>query len=61
MVAPLKTTKVRLMSFIIRIELNSNILADFNVLHQAMHAKGFSQTITSDDGVEYRLPKATYY
>jgi environmental stress-induced protein Ves len=48
------------MSFIIRIELASNVMADFNVLHQAMASKGFSQTIKSDGNTEYHLPRATY-
>lgn len=35
-------------------------MADFNVLHQAMESRGFTRTITSDQGNEYYLPRATY-
>ena len=48
------------MSFIVRIELASNVMSDFNTLHQAMANKGFSQTIVSDNNAEYHLPRATY-
>jgi len=49
------------MSYIIRIELASNLMADFNVLHQAMEACGFERTITGSDGKDYYLPRATYF
>lgn len=49
------------MSFIIRIELASNIMADFNILHQSMTTRGFVQTIKGSDGAEYYLPRATYF
>lgn len=49
------------MSYIIRIELNSMIMADFNLLHQAMQSKGFGHTIRGSDNKEYYLPKATYH
>jgi hypothetical protein len=48
------------MSYIVRIELDSNIMADFNVLHEEMRAHGFSRTIRSTDSKEYYLPRATY-
>lgn len=48
------------MSFVIRIELNDSTLSDFTILHQAMSSMGFSQKISSDDGKEYHLPRATY-
>jgi len=35
-------------------------MADFNVLHQAMAKKGFSQIIKSSENTEYHLPRATY-
>ncbi len=48
------------MSFIVRIELHSSNLNDFNMLHQVMSNKGFLQTITGTDGTDYYLPRATY-
>lgn len=47
-------------AYTIRIELDSNIYADFEILHNAMEMKGFKKTITSNDGVEYHLPRAEY-
>lgn len=49
------------MSYVIRIELSSNIMADFDVLHLAMKNKGFSRTIRASDNKDYYLPRATYY
>lgn len=49
------------MAYIIRIELASNLMTDFNVLHQAMEARGFQRTITGSDGKDYYLPRATYF
>ena len=48
------------MTYIVRIELASNIMADFNKLHQEMNVRGFSRTITSAGNKDYYLPKATY-
>ena len=48
------------MKYAVRVELNSGSMNDFNLLHQAMDNKGFSKIITSDDGRDYYLPKATY-
>lgn len=47
-------------SFTVRIELDSNVYSDFEILHRAMDASGFKKTIKSDDGVEYHLPRAEY-
>lgn len=47
-------------SFTIRIELNSNVYSDFEILHEAMTLNGFKKTIMSDGGVEYHLPRAEY-
>lgn len=33
----------------------------YDVLHQAMEDKGFSRTITGDNGTEYHLPPAEYF
>jgi len=55
-----KLQNIENMSYIARIELNSNILTDFALLHQAMSNNGFSQTIRASDGKDYYLPKATY-
>lgn len=46
--------------YIVRIELDSNIYADFEILHNEMSAKGFKKTIVSNNGVAYHLPKAEY-
>jgi hypothetical protein len=47
-------------SFTVRIELDSNIYSDFEILHRAMELSGFKKTIKADDGVEYHLPRAEY-
>jgi hypothetical protein len=47
-------------SFTVRIELDSNIYSDFEILHKAMELNGFKKTIKSDDGIEYHLPRAEY-
>lgn len=47
-------------TYTVRIELGSNNYPDFEILHNAMSAKGFEKTITSDDGIEYYLPRAEY-
>lgn len=52
---------IKHMSFIVRIELNSNMIADFDVLHRAMQSRGFGHTIRGDDNKDYYLPKATYH
>lgn len=47
-------------SFTVRIELDSNIYSDFEILHRAMELSGFKKTIKSDEGIEYHLPRAEY-
>jgi hypothetical protein len=49
-------------SFTVRVELHDNpTWGDYDTLHEAMEAEGFSRTIkNSDTGVEYRLPHAEY-
>ena len=46
--------------YIIRIELNSEAIQDFLVLHQEMENKGFERTIKTGLGKKYHLPRATY-
>jgi len=46
-------------SFTVRIELDSNIYSDFEILHKAMEINGFKKTISGTDG-EYHLPRAEY-
>jgi len=46
--------------FTTRVELHDAAAADYQTLHQAMKQEGFSQTITSDDGIEYQFPTAEY-
>lgn len=47
--------------FVTRIELYAASQSDYGVLHTAMAAEGFRQTITSGDGTVYQLPTAEYY
>ncbi|MDD3150758.1 MAG: hypothetical protein PHV68_07970 [Candidatus Gastranaerophilales bacterium] len=47
-------------SYTVRIELDSNVYSDFEVLHNAMKVNGFKKTIISSDGIEYYLPRAEY-
>lgn len=48
--------------FIVRVELYGGpSWQDYNHLHTAMERRGFVKTITSDKGVVYELPTATYY
>jgi len=46
-------------SFTVRVELDSNIYSDFEILHRAMELNGFKKTISGTDG-EYHLPRAEY-
>jgi hypothetical protein len=48
-------------AFMTRVELHSATWADYNTLHAAMEAQGFSRQITADDGQAYHLPTAEYY
>ncbi len=47
-------------SYTVRIELNSKVDSDFEILHGAMKINGFKKTIVSSGGIEYYLPKAEY-
>lgn len=46
--------------FTVRVELHQAAWADYETLHTAMEAKGFSRQIRSDDGIIYQLPLAEY-
>lgn len=47
-------------SFTTRVELQDASSEEYEVLHGAMEAKGFSRTIASNEGTEYYLPDAEY-
>ena len=47
-------------AFTIRVELHEADYDDYETLHAAMEAKGFSRFITSGKGVTYHLPTAEY-
>lgn len=47
--------------FLVRVELHSANYSDYETLHAQMRRSGFTQTISSDDGVTYHLPTAEYY
>jgi hypothetical protein len=46
--------------FTVRVELHAASYSDYETLHVAMERRGFSRTITSDDGRTYQLPTAEY-
>jgi len=46
--------------FTVRVELHDAKWEDYDVLHTAMEARGFSRMITSDDGQTYHLRWAEY-
>jgi len=46
--------------FIARVELHGASWQDYDKLHAAMEAAGFSRTITGDNGVTFHLPTAEY-
>jgi hypothetical protein len=48
------------MRYTTRVELHDATWSDYETLHSAMAAKGFSRQITSDDGATYDLPTAEY-
>lgn len=51
------------MRFTIRVELfdtNDGTSEEYDILHKAMEAAGFSRTIVGNDGVKYHLPPAEY-
>jgi hypothetical protein len=47
-------------SYLTRVELHGATYDDYEHLHKAMKAKGFTLTIRSGDGTLYRLPPAEY-
>jgi len=47
-------------SFTTRVELHYARENDYEILHAEMAKEGFKRTITSSDGVTYRLPTAEY-
>lgn len=46
--------------FIVRIQLTKAKAEQYDPLHEALLARGFTHTIVADTGVVYRLPDATY-
>ena len=51
----------RMSSFTVRVELRDHPAGDdYDTLHKAMEAEGFSRTIDNGNGVIYRLPTAEY-
>jgi hypothetical protein len=46
--------------FTTRVELLNADSEDYDALHQEMENRGFSRTITNDEGEEYYLPPAEY-
>ena len=56
-----KASCVPMSRFTTRVQLNGNPTdEDYEKLHKAMKARGFSRVITSDDGDHYLLPHAEY-
>jgi hypothetical protein len=47
-------------SYTVRIELHDAQFSHYETLHAEMAKRGFSRTITSDDGTTYHLPWAEY-
>ena len=47
-------------TFTTRVELHKAAEKDYECLHGAMEAEGFSRTITTSSGKEYHLPTAEY-
>lgn len=47
-------------SFTVRVELHNANWNDYEALHSAMAAKGFTRQIVSGDGKTYQLPLAEY-
>ena len=47
-------------NFTVRVELHQANYTDYDALHTAMEAQGFSRSITADNGQTYRLPWAEY-
>ncbi|WP_437827847.1 type V toxin-antitoxin system endoribonuclease antitoxin GhoS [Sorangium sp. So ce1153] len=47
--------------FMTRIELHSATPDDYNTLHAAMEAAGFSRIVPAADGKHYHLPSGMYF
>jgi len=47
-------------NYTVRIELREAEREDYTVLYEEMEARGFTDTITSNDGITYQLPDAEY-
>ncbi|XXX73969.1 hypothetical protein WMF30_40615 [Sorangium sp. So ce134] len=47
--------------FMIRIELHSATPDDYDTLHAAMEAAGFSRIVAGSDGKHYHLPSGMYF
>jgi len=54
------TEEIKMSTYLTRIELHKADGADYTRLHAAMEDEGFSRSIFSNDGTEYRLPTAEY-
>jgi hypothetical protein len=56
---------LKMTRYITRVELHENpnkpTAKDYDNLHAAMEAKGFTRTIKSGEDIVYKLPTATYY
>jgi len=48
------------MSYLVRVELHGASYSDYENLHRAMAARGFSRTLRGSDGALYQLPTAEY-
>ncbi|MDM1071081.1 type V toxin-antitoxin system endoribonuclease antitoxin GhoS [Empedobacter brevis] len=46
--------------FITRVELTDANSDDYSTLHEEMDNEGFTKTIKDGNGIEYKLPDATY-
>jgi hypothetical protein len=46
--------------FIVRVELNGGLSADYTNLHEAMRKAGYSQSVISGEGKIYKMPPAEY-
>jgi hypothetical protein len=47
--------------FVTRVELHGAVDQDYEALHTAMEAAGFSRTVVGRNGDTYKLPTAEYY
>lgn len=47
-------------TFTVRIVLHDVNSSEYNILYQAMSDEGFSDIISSDDGIDYNMPDGEY-